>query len=451
MAVRPSTARPRRGDARATWPGSLAWALVIAGLATISGTGAALYRGGYVVVGAVVAVAIAATVWVPDGWSARVLSLRQVAYVGRISYGIYLYHFPLFLWLDHAHTGLDAAPLLALRLAVTLAVAATSYALIERPIRDRQALTGVAGLAGAVAGFVAVCVLAVTLTSSAATIPFADHVAKQSFARRAPQGTTTTVLLVGDSMAQTLGYGLDNPLSKDAHVYFAVNGVENCSLVGGRLAIKDFHVFTPRRCNARSPRGWPVRWRRLAKRLRPALSMLLFRLDVVDHRLDGRWQHVGEPHRSTARCARGSCAPPPRSPSTGRPVVFLTSPYYDSGEQPSGAPWPEDDPARVRAYNAILRGVAATFPGVVHVADLDAWESPNGAYARTIGSTVVRWVDGVHFTYGGDAYVLTRLLRRRPPARRDDAVAARARGARRRGRHGRPCAAPTYRCRQPVG
>ena len=42
--------------------GVVAWALVIAGLLTISGTGAALYRGGYVVVGAVVAVAIAATV-----------------------------------------------------------------------------------------------------------------------------------------------------------------------------------------------------------------------------------------------------------------------------------------------------------------------------------------------------------------------------------------------------
>ena len=137
--------------------------------------------------------------------------------------------------------------------------------------------------------------------------------------------------------------------------------------------------------------------------------MLLFRLDVVDHRLDGRWQHVGEASFDCvlrARLVRAAAT----LASTGRPVVFLTTPYYDSGEQPSGAPWPEDDPARVRAYNAILRGVAATFPGVVHVADLNAWVSPNDAYARTIGSTVVRWVDGVHFTYGGDAYVQTRIL-----------------------------------------
>jgi peptidoglycan/LPS O-acetylase OafA/YrhL len=390
--------------------GVAAWALVIAGLLTISGTGAALYRGGYVVVGAVTAAAIAATVWVPDGWSARVLSLRPVTYVGRISYGIYLYHFPLFLWLDHAHTGLDAAPLLGVRLAATLALAAASYAWIERPVRERRVLTGMTGLAGAVAGFVAVAAVAATLTSSAATIPFADHVAKRSFEHTAPRGTTTTVLLVGDSMAQTLGDGLDNPLSNEAQVYFAVNGVENCSLVGGRMRIKDFHVLTPRRCNVRSPRGWPVRWRRLARRLHPALSMLLFRLDLVDHRVGGRWSHVGDPSFDCvlrARLVRAAAA----LAATGRPVVLLTTPYYDSGEQPSGATWPEDDPARVRAYNAILRSVASSFPGVVHVVDLNAWVSPSGAYARTIGRTVVRWVDGVHFTYGGDAFVQARILR----------------------------------------
>jgi peptidoglycan/LPS O-acetylase OafA/YrhL len=389
--------------------GVVAWALVVVGLLTISGTGAALYRGGYLVVGAVTALAIAATVWVPDGWSARALSLRPVTYVGRISYGIYLYHFPLFLWLDHGQTGLDGAPLLFVRLAVTLAVAAVSYTWIERPIRERRVLTGVTGLAGAIAGFVAVAVLAVTLSSAAATIPFADHVAKQSFERVAPRGTRTVVLLVGDSMAQTLGNGLNNPIANGAHVYFSVSGIENCSLVGGRMRIKDFHVLTPRKCNAHSPRGWPARWRRLAIRLRPAVSMVLFRLDLVDHLVAGTWRHVGDPTFDCVlrnRLVRAAAA----LAVTGRPVVLLTTPYYDSGEQPSGATWPEDDPARVRAYNAILDGVASSFPGVVHVADLNAWLSPHRAYARTIGPTVVRWVDGVHLTYGGDALVQPKIL-----------------------------------------
>jgi peptidoglycan/LPS O-acetylase OafA/YrhL len=389
--------------------GVVAWALVVVGLLTISGTGAALYRGGYLVVGAVTALAIAATVWVPDGWSARALSLRPVTYVGRISYGIYLYHFPLFLWLDHGQTGLDGAPLLFVRLAVTLAVAEVSYTWIERPIRERRVLTGVTGLAGAIAGFVAVAVLAVTLSSAAATIPFADHVAKQSFERVAPRGTRTVVLLVGDSMAQTLGNGLNNPIANGAHVYFSVSGIENCSLVGGRMRIKDFHVLTPRKCNAHSPRGWPARWRRLAMRLRPAVSMVLFRLDLVDHLVAGTWRHVGDPTFDCVlrnRLVRAAAA----LAVTGRPVVLLTTPYYDSGEQPSGATWPEDDPARVRAYNAILDGVASSFPGVVHVADLNAWLSPHRAYARTIGPTVVRWVDGVHLTYGGDALVQPKIL-----------------------------------------
>jgi hypothetical protein len=136
---------------------------------------------------------------------------------------------------------------------------------------------------------------------------------------------------------------------------------------------------------------------------------MLFRLDVVDHRVDGRWLHVGQPAFDcllTSRLVRAAAT----LSSAGRPVVFLTSPYYDSGEQANGAPWPEDSKARVDEYNSLLASVAAQFPGVVHVVDLNSIVSPRGRYARTIGSTAVRWVDGVHFTYGGDAFVLTRLL-----------------------------------------
>jgi hypothetical protein len=136
---------------------------------------------------------------------------------------------------------------------------------------------------------------------------------------------------------------------------------------------------------------------------------MLFRLDVADHRLDHRWQHVGEPQFDCTLHSRLVEAAWVLS-ATGRPVVFLTSPYYDTGEQSDGAPWPEDDPARVDAYNALLRTVAAQFPGVVHVIGLGAMVSADAAFTRTIGSIVVRWVDGIHLTYAGDAYVLPKLL-----------------------------------------
>ena len=60
--------------------------------------------------------------------------MRPLVYIGRISYGVYLYHWPVYLWLDQSRTGLDGWPLLALRLAVTFTLAILSYHLIERPI-----------------------------------------------------------------------------------------------------------------------------------------------------------------------------------------------------------------------------------------------------------------------------------------------------------------------------
>ena len=389
--------------------GVLAWALVVAAILTIAGTGSALYRGGYVAFGAVVAAAIGATVLVPDGIAARALSLAPVAFVGRISYGIYLYHFPLFLWLDHAHTGLAGPALLFVRLAVTLAVATASYVAIEQPIRERRLLTGLRGLAAAVSAYVLVGALAFSSTAGAAAIPFADRIARWDPVHVAPAGTTATVLLVGDSMAQTLGGGLNNPFLGAAHVFVTVNGNPRCSLVGGRMQVKDFRFDSPRKCNANSPRGWPTRWARTVLHRRPALSMMLFRLDVVDHRLGGRWQHMGDPEFDCALRARLLLLASVLA-VTGRPVVFLTSPYYDTGEQPNGASWAEDDPSRVRAYNGLLAGVAREFPDVIHVVDLGAMLSPGGRYTRTIGSTVVRWVDGVHLTYGGDSYLVPRLL-----------------------------------------
>src|SRR6185312_6274592 len=71
----------------------------------------------------------------PRGLLARILSLRPIRYVGAISYGLYLYHWPLFLYLTHARTGISGGGLLALRFAVTFGVAVISYHFIEQPIR----------------------------------------------------------------------------------------------------------------------------------------------------------------------------------------------------------------------------------------------------------------------------------------------------------------------------
>jgi peptidoglycan/LPS O-acetylase OafA/YrhL len=76
---------------------------------------------------------------VPGGTN-RALSLRPVTWVGQISYGLYLYHWPVVVLLDDVRTGLDGPRLAALRLAVTVLVAVASYVAIERPIRTGHRL-----------------------------------------------------------------------------------------------------------------------------------------------------------------------------------------------------------------------------------------------------------------------------------------------------------------------
>jgi peptidoglycan/LPS O-acetylase OafA/YrhL len=111
----------------------LAWAFV-----SINEFDPFVYQGGFVLVDAAtlaVIVAVART----DGRLGRLLGTEPLRWVGTRSYAIYLWHWPVVVVTrPELDVPLDGAPLLALRVALTLILAEASYRFVEHPIRTGE-------------------------------------------------------------------------------------------------------------------------------------------------------------------------------------------------------------------------------------------------------------------------------------------------------------------------
>jgi len=95
-----------------------------------------MYRGGFLVLALFSALLIAATVHPSARLTPAVFGLRPFLWVGIRSYGIYLWHWPIFMVTrPHADIPLTGIPLLVLRIALTFGAAALSYRYVEEPIR----------------------------------------------------------------------------------------------------------------------------------------------------------------------------------------------------------------------------------------------------------------------------------------------------------------------------
>ncbi|MGP3691496.1 acyltransferase family protein [Streptomyces sp. IBSNAI002] len=106
--------------------------------ATASGTGQPwLFQGGLLLHSAAAAALIALVAHAPTAPLGRVLGLRPLTVLGGLSYGLYLWHWPLFLVLDHAGPALDGWARTCWLTAVSLAAAVLSKTLLEDPVRYR--------------------------------------------------------------------------------------------------------------------------------------------------------------------------------------------------------------------------------------------------------------------------------------------------------------------------
>ena len=130
---------PARITSRAgRWVGPAALVALAVAVASVSLRSRWLYEWGYLVI-VVVCAALVADLYA-GGITSRLLHHEPLVFVGRISYGLYLWHWPVYLVLNGGRIHWPFIPLTLLRLAVSGLCALASFVFVERPflrLKDR--------------------------------------------------------------------------------------------------------------------------------------------------------------------------------------------------------------------------------------------------------------------------------------------------------------------------
>jgi len=102
---------------------------------TVGENSAWLYRGGFLIVSAVTAVIVALACHPAIGFG-KLLAIQPMRYIGERSYGLYLYHWPIFVVTRPGiDLPFDGLPAWIVRMGLTFAVAEVSYRYLEVPVR----------------------------------------------------------------------------------------------------------------------------------------------------------------------------------------------------------------------------------------------------------------------------------------------------------------------------
>ena len=397
--------------------------------ATLNGTSRWLFRGGLLAAALATVALVAEVVCAPRGRIARALSAGPLRLLGRVSYGIYLWHWPLILVLDHRRTGLSGPGLLAVRLGATAAATTVSWLAVERPVMGlgpRRVPRRWQPAAGVLVG--ATLVAGVLLPASAGAARPGSHLAAAGPAPIVagdPEPTTAApaplvqAVMLGDSVAVTVGNAI-KPFGPDYRFAFGNDAIVGCGVaVGSALKTLGEVAQVPGRCT-----GWEQAWQQTIDSAHPDVALILLgRWEVLDRLIDGSWRHIGEPAFDAYLAGRLDRALAIAT-SGGAIAVLCTAPYYQGQERPQGGTWPENDPARVDRFNELAREAVARHPAAV-LYDLNGAVSPNAKFASILDGVAVRSSDGVHFTPASGAFLSPRLFPvLRVAAARDPGIAA---------------------------
>jgi peptidoglycan/LPS O-acetylase OafA/YrhL len=400
-------------------------------------TGWLFERGGFLLLALAAAAAVFATMQPSRGPLHRVVEAAPTRYLGRITYGVYLYHWPIFLVVVTPRRMDASGWWVAFGLALTLAVATVSYELVERPIVERRVpLSGLFGrrplrpLGAAFAGTVTVAVIVAGLLIAEP----ADRVAARSTALPPPPSTVATgtptsasaapdvtvvnrqpqrVLVVGDSLMAQMGavlelWAKDHP---DQLVVFNHSQLGCPVARGGEERLPESKEGpVPAQCNEWAQPVAPeqlvapsvVSWATAVDAFRPDVVLVLVTpWDAADRRIPeagfGDWTHVGDPAYDAYVEGEYRAASQLLS-STGARVEWLLGPGLDRPVVP------QNDPARIAHLNDLVQRAITGLPRVDTV-DYPAWIGPvGGARDRHLRG------DGVHLSEAGLREVVPWLL-----------------------------------------
>jgi hypothetical protein len=382
-----------------------------------------IYQGGFFVSDVLFALLFLGLVLAPQTGAAKVFSWRPLVYLGTISYSLYLWHWPVDLWLNTARTGLSGWNLFVVTSLVAGVIAAASTHWIENPIRLGTfapwknwtwTLTPVAVLATVGVVFVA------TITPAPKAVPFPVGHAETTTTSQITTTTTTahvsltaavtssrpvTFLLLGDSQALTLGVGLQ-AFAKHWNVKVDNQGIDQCDWGEGypphtpdRIRVAPNIAADEAELTTGACFSWPKRWAKLVDEKHPAVvGILMGRGSAADHYYRGHWVHLGQAVWDNYLISAMNLAIKIVT-SHGAAVILMTTPYVSPTAGSNGIQYVGDTPGRVDLYNRLVRKVAAQHPGKVTVYDVNKeFTVKKDVYTPNIDGYVVRNSDGIHFT-----------------------------------------------------
>ncbi len=209
-----------------------------------------MFRGGFLVCAVLAAVVVADARLIGPGRFSRLLAVRPVHFVGTISYGVYLWHWPVIVYLTAVRTGLSPVPLDLVRVGVTLALSTASYYLVERPIRRARLRGWVRTWVAPIAGVTTAVVIVFATVPSVAdpgqvattarvanhpgsTVPGAGgYRGQQPIRLAAPPSPTNPlrVTILGDSVMHDASFGIRAGLAATGEGVLSIDTVDGFGL-----------------------------------------------------------------------------------------------------------------------------------------------------------------------------------------------------------------------------